>query len=258
MSGVGIKAIVSRAVEKVTPAMIRDMHELPKRLHDDINRLVNGEDISYEEDTYSDYRKTLDELARGWDPEQVQEMLEQFPGDFQVQASAVVVRSQEIIKAMLKDYPVTQYQTVTGSDPLPPSDTRKFRFMNVLSTIDNPECVPYWMQCGGLMQSQTKAMRAVYPTMSEFIDACLFNAITKAKAKNKNFQLTSHAEYGVKAWWGRPPIGDQALAKAQMVAKAGTAKKQVEAEQQANPPSRSRVSDSPDSTALEKAEAASG
>src|SRR6187551_1334449 len=79
MSGVGIKAIVSRAVEKVTPAMIRDMHELPKRLHDDINRLVKGEDISYEEDTYSDYRKTLDELARGWDPEQVQEMLEQFP-----------------------------------------------------------------------------------------------------------------------------------------------------------------------------------
>jgi hypothetical protein len=133
-----------------------------------------------------------------------------------------------------------------------------FRFVNVLEVIDHPECVPYLIHCGGLLQSQVKAMRAVYPTLSEFIDAALFDVITKAKAEDPEFQLPFHTEYGVKAWWGRPPISDQSLAKAQMVAKAATDKKKIEAQQQVQPPSRSQVSNSPDATALEKATATSG
>ena len=257
MAAIGIKAIVSREVEKISDKTLRDMDKLPERVKELIHQCVTGESVDYEPEPY-DYRATLADLARGWDIGQVQAMIEQFPDDFMTAGSALIVRSQEIIKAMLRDYPVTNYQTVAGSDQLTPSNTKMFRFVSVLEVVDHPECIPYLIHCGGLMQSQVKAARAVYPTLSEFIDACLFQEITAARAEDPAFQLPFHVEYGVKAWWGRPPISDQSLAKAQMVAKASTAKKNAQQEQEINPPSRSKVADSPDSTALGRAEAASG
>ncbi len=261
MMAVGIKAIVSREVEKISDSKLKAMAKTAAKMHGLITSMVNGDNVEYEAQDH-DYRKTLADLARGWDPEQVQEMVDQFPPDMVADGAALVVRSQEIIQSMLKDYPISNYQTVSGSDQLAPSSTKMFRFMSVLEVIDHPECIPGLMQCGGLLQSQVKAMRAVYPTLSEFIDACLFDAITKARAKDDTFQLPFHTEYGVKAWWGRPPISDQSLAKAQMVAKASSDKKKIEGmaaqEQQSNPPSRSKAADSPDSTALERATAASG
>jgi hypothetical protein len=258
MATVGIKAIISREVEPVTKAMLEQMHTLPERIYKDIHTMVNGGDIEYEPEPYN-YRKSLQDLAQGWDIEQVQEMTDKFPPGFTKYGQALVIRSQEIIQVMLRDYPMTSYQTVAGSDSLAPSDTKMFRFVNVLTVIDHPECVPYYIHCGGLLQSQVKAMRAVYPTLSEFIDACLFDAITKAKANKKSFQLPFRVEYGVKAWWGRPPISDQSLAKAQMVAKASTSKKQIaEQNQAAPPPTRSDASNSPDTTELQKSGAGAG
>jgi len=257
MAAIGIKAIVSREVERISEKHLRDMDKMPQRLQEAVKACVNASVVPYEPEPY-DYRKTLLDLARGWDIHQVQEMIEQFPSDFAAAGSAVIVRSQEIIKAMLRDYPVTNYQTVAGSDQLTPSNTKMFRFVQVLEVIDHPECVPYLIHCGGLLQSQVKAMRSVYPTLSEFIDACLFQEITAARAKNPDFQLPFHTEFGVKAWWGRPPISDQSLAKAQMVAKAATAKKNQQQQAESKPPSRQSVADSPDSTALGRAEAASG
>ena len=257
MAAVGIKAIVSRKVERIKDSTLNNMAKLGQRIHSMIDTMVNGGDVEYEAEDY-DYRATLADLAKGWDIEQVQEMIEQFPPDFAADGAALVVRSQEIIKAMLRDYPITNYQTVAGSDQLTPSNTKMFRFVSVLEVIDHPECAISRMACGGLMQSEVKAMRAVYPTLSEFIDASLFDAITKARAKDEAFQLSFHTEYGVKAWWGRPPISDQSLAKAQMVAKASTDKKKVEQQQAMQPPSRSSAADSPESTALDRAEAASG
>jgi hypothetical protein len=257
MAAVGIKAIISRKVETISNKQLRDMDDLPERINEAVRVCVDGTSIEYEPEPY-DYRQTLQDLALGWDVGQVQAMIEQFPDDFMSAGSALIVRSQEIIKAMLRDYPVTNYQTVAGSDQLTPSNTKMFRFVSVLEVVDHPECIPYLIHCGGLLQSQVKAMRAVYPTLSEFIDAALFQAITAARAKDKSFQLPFRVEYGVKAWWGRPPISDQSLAKAQMVAKAATAKKNAQAQAEAEPPSRQSAADSPDSTALGRAEAASG
>jgi hypothetical protein len=257
MAAVGIKAIVSRKVERITDAKLEGMHRTADRLHKQVELCITGEPEEYEPGEH-DYRATLLDLAQGWDVTQVQEMIEQFPTDFLTDGAALAVRSQEIIKAMLRDYPISNYQTVAGSDQLAPSNTKMFRFVSVLEVLDHPECIPYLIHCGGLLQSQVKAMRAVYPTMSEFIDASLFDAITRAKAKDPDFQLPFHTEYGVKSWWGRPPISDQSLAKAQMVAKASSDKQKIEQQQEINPPSRSKVQNSPDATALEKAEAASG
>lgn len=256
MATVGLRPIISRDVETIGVRKLNQMHTLPERLYKDIERVVNGEEPEYSV-TYYDYRETLKDLYQDWDIEQVQKMVDQFPDDFQVAGSALFIRSQEIIQLMIKEYPATMYQTVVGKDRLAPNDTRMFKFINVLEMLDQPECLPYYIHCGGLLQSQVKAMRAVYPTMSEFVDAALFQAITKARANDDNFQLNVATEHGVKAFWGRPPVSDQSLAKAQMAAKSSTMKKEHQ-EQQANPPSRQRTSDSPDATALTKAEAASG
>ena len=257
MATVGIRPIISREVEHIGVRKLNQMHTLPERLYKDIERVVNGEEPEYSV-TYYNYRDTLKDLYQDWNVEQVQKMVSQFPAEYQVAGSALVIRSQEIIAAMVKEYPSTIYQTVAGSQQLAPNDTRMFRFINVLEMIDQPECLPYYIHCGGLLQSQVKAMRTIYPTMSEFVDAALFQAITKARAEDENFQLPVNVEHGVKAFWGRPPISDQSLAKAQMAAKSSTIKKQNQEAQQANPPTKQSVSDSPTATNLDSAEAASG
>jgi hypothetical protein len=155
-------------------------------------------------------------------------MVEQFPPNLTMAGHALVVRSQEIIQAMLKDYPVTTYTTVSGSTNLTPSSTRMFKFISVLEVLDHPMCVFNLMQQGALLQSQTKAMRMVYPSMSEAIDAAIFDSTTRAKAAKKSFELPYRAEVGVKAWFGRPPIPGPSLAKAQDIAKQSQAKKQAQ------------------------------
>ncbi len=71
------------------------------------------------------------------------------------------------------------------------------------------------MADGSLLQTQVKAVREVYPTLSTAIDAAILEATIKQKAKSKAFELSPRAEIGVRAWFGKGPIPTESLKKAQ-------------------------------------------
>ena len=214
MVTVGLKAIISREVEKFRKSDLKEAVELPKTIAGLASKLVAG-DLRAGGSAAFNYRGTLKDLASGWDPEQVEEMMAQFPPEMGQHTTGLVVRSKAIIDALMTDYPQTNYVTATGSINLVPADKKIFKFVQVLEVLCDPLSVFGLMAEGALLQTQTAIMRKVYPSLSSAIDAALLDATVKAKADRKSFELTPRAEIGVRAWFGKGPIDTASLKKSQ-------------------------------------------
>lgn len=211
---VGLRALISRAVEKFKRSHAREFDELPKEVAKLAGKLVGGELVPGSSSDFN-YRSMLKELARGWDPEQVTEMMASFPPGLMVYSTALLLRAKTVIEEMQANYPQTNYVTATGSINLVPADKKIFRWTQVMEVLVDPLSVFSLMQEGALLQSQVKAMRTVYPSLSTAIDAALLEATVKEKAKTKSFELAPRAEIGVRAWFGKGPLPLESLKKAQ-------------------------------------------
>lgn len=214
MVTVGLKAIISREVEKFRKSHMREAAQLPKEIAGLASKLVDGELRSGGGAAFN-YRGMLKDLARGWDPEQVEEMMAQFPAEIGQHTTGLVVRSKAIIDALLTDYPQTNYVTATGSINLVPADKKIFKFVQVLEVLCDPLSVFGLMSQGALLQTQVAIVRKVYPSLSSAIDAALLEATVRAKAEKKSFELNPRAEIGVRAWFGKGPLSTDALKKSQ-------------------------------------------
>jgi len=214
MVTVGLKAIISREVEKFRKSDLKEAAELPKTISRLAGQLVAGELRSGGTAAFN-YRGMLKDLARGWDPEQVEEMMAQFPPEIGQHTTGLVVRAKAIIDALQKDYPQTNYVTATGSINLVPADKKIFKFVQVLEALCDPLSVFGLMAEGALLQTQVAIVRKVYPSLSGAIDAALLEATVKAKAERKSFELTPRAEIGVRAWFNKGPVSTDMLKKSQ-------------------------------------------
>lgn len=235
MVTVGLKAIISRAVEKFRKSDLRQAAEMPKTVMRLAKELVAGELRSGGSSEF-DYRAILKDLARGWDPEQVEEMMAQFPPEYGQHATSLIVKSKAVIDALTKDYPQTNYVTATGSINLVPADKKIFKFNQVLEVLCDPLAIFGMMAEGALLQTQTAIVRKVYPSLSAAIDAALLEATVSAKAKSKAFELPGLTEIGVRAWFAKGPISPDSLKKSQDAVAAANQRKQAAAAAPANMP----------------------
>lgn len=228
MVTVGLKAIISRAVEKFRKSDLKEAVDLPKDIARLAGELVDG-DLRSGRTSEFNYRGMLKDLARGWDPEQVEEMMSHFPPQIAQHATGLVVRSKAVIDALQKDYPQTNYITATGSINLVPADKKIFKFVQVLEVLCDPLSIFGLMAEGALLQTQVAIIRKVYPSLSGAIDAALLDATVKAKADKKSFELTPRAEIGVRAWFGKGPLETGALKKSQASVDRSNAKNAAQA-----------------------------
>ena len=212
---VGIDAVISRAVEKVGKGKLREMAAIPKEIQTLARKMVNGELTPVISLSDFNWRQAVTELAAGWDVEQIIETCKQFPSDLQAAASALVIKSQDLIKQLSVGLPLDEYQTIAGSKKLVPADAKIFKFASVLEVIRNPLLVFSLMAAGALLKLQANAVRQTYPTLSAAIDAAIIQATMAAKADKKSFELPPRAEYGVRAWFGNSPIPTGALKQSQ-------------------------------------------
>jgi hypothetical protein len=176
-------------------------------------------------------------------------MLSSFPPEYQAVASALIIKSQDVIKQLSEGLPLASYQTVAGSKTLAPTDTHVLRFACALEVVRNPLIVFQLMAGGALLKIQANAVRTIYPTLSAAIDAAILNATIAAKAEKKSFELTPRAERGVKAWAGKGSISTAALQQSQANVQASNQRKQ----NAAPPPSGAKAGNL--LTSAEKAEA---
>lgn len=211
---IGLKPVISREVEYITRDQIKKMLALPRTLRTLARKLVKGElgDAYHEK---IDYRRLLKEMNRGWDVHQLLAMADTFPPDMRATGAALVISASAIVKGLLAEYPVSTYETVTGSTNLLPSDSRLWKFIAKLEVIDDPTTIFPLMATAALLISQAKAVRATYPTIAAYVDWAILVETIKPKTKNKAFELTPRAEIGVRAWMGKGPIDPKLLQLAQ-------------------------------------------
>lgn len=211
MAVIGLRAIVSKKVERIKREQLDRIDGLEKKVTSTARDLVNDKLTAT---FYSDlnYRAMLRDLSEGFDLKQVQEMADHFPPEYRDIGLALTAQSTQVIEALMKMVPTSSYETITGAKALLPSDVKVWRFVSILEVLDDPLLVFPLMNTGALLRSQATAVRQLYPTFSAAVDAALFEATVKAKAKRRSFELAPRAEVGVQAWASTSPTASPAVA----------------------------------------------
>lgn len=211
MAVIGLRTIVSKKVERVRRAELDRIDGIAKEVARLARNLVNDE---LTETFYSDldYRAMLNDLAHGFDLDQVQKMTDHFPGEFRDLGLALTLQSTQVIEALMAMVPTSVYQTITGPRSLVPSDVAVWKFVSILEVLDDPMLIFPLMNTGALLRSQATAVRTLYPTLSAAVDAALFDATVKAKARKRSFELAPRAEVGVQAWISTSPTASPEIA----------------------------------------------
>ena len=226
---IGLRTGISDKVERITKPTLERIAGFEKEIGRLARDLVNNK---LTETFYSDlnYRAMLRQLAHGVNLKQVQEMADQFPDEYRDAAHAMTIAASQVIKTLSGMIPTSVYTTVAGPTTLLPDDMKIWKFVSILEVLDNPLMVFPLMNTGALLRSQATAVRQLYPTMSEAIDAAILDATIKAKAAKKSFELAPRAEVGVKNWIRTNPSPVAAPVVAKL---AETAKKRLQSSQAA-------------------------
>ena len=206
MATIGIKPVISRSVERVTLAQLREAQVINKKVTKLAKGVVNG-DLDTEYSDGLDYETVLNDLAKGFQIRQVQQMLAAFPAKYRSLAAGFTMLASSLATELQKMYPISNYSTVSGFINQKPSDLAYWSFVNVLEVLNDPLQVFPLMASGALLRKEAQAVRLVYPSLSQAIDQALFRATASAQAEKKSFvELDANAEIGIKAWFGKAPI----------------------------------------------------
>jgi hypothetical protein len=233
---VGIDSLISKKVEHIGIGRLRQAAKLPTEIRALARKLVRGELEPVIRLSDFDWRGAVADLSAGWDPEQMIEMLHQFPPDYQAAASALIIKATKLIQELASGLPLSRYQTFAGAKNLIPADAHIFKFASVLEVIRDPLIVFPLMAGGALLKLQANAVRETYPSISAAIDAALFQATLAQKASKKSFELPPRVEKGVGNWTGKSLVGPAAMQQSQKNMAAQNERKQSAAPPPAKPP----------------------
>jgi hypothetical protein len=239
---IGIRPIISRAVERIRVSTLREIDSLPRAITTAARAVVRGERFDATVGTADSkrYRAMLKDFARGYDYQQVEDMVDMFPAEFKALGTGLVVLASQVVQGLSAMYPSSSYQTVTGSVNLVPPEPKLWAFARVLDLLDQPMNVFSLIATGALLRSQTRAFRMAYPTIGRAIDAALVDEIRKAKVDKVSFRLPMLAETGMCSWMDMSPPGADASSLAQNHAAAGTAKEKTAARKEQSAKAKSQ------------------
>jgi len=199
---VGVRAVISRAVEKVTADQRRQIAALDKIIRKRAREMV-ADEIKCGWPDLPSYKPLLRDLTQTLDQHQVEDMIAPF--DPEVQAAFLPLAANAFLY-LQNALPRAVFKSLAGFQQLPVDDPSYFRFCNMLRVLDDPLQVFELAAGGALMRSQVAAVKELFPTVSQAIDEALTAAIIEAKGKDRNYELPVTAETGVSIWFGFPVI----------------------------------------------------
>ena len=199
---VGVRAVVSRAVEKVSADQRRQMAAYDKIIGKRARELMTDEvKCSWPEPP--SYRPLLRDLTQPLDQHQVEAMLA--PLDPETQTAFLPLAANAFLY-LQNALPRSVYKSLAGFQQLPVDDPSWFRFAGLLRVLDDPLQIFELAAGGALMRYQVAAVRELFPTVSQAIDDALQAAIIDAKGRDRSYELPAYAEAGVSTWFGLPLI----------------------------------------------------
>lgn len=211
---IGVRPIISKAVEKVRMPQVREMVELPKTIAKRAMEVLKG-DVAKLAPHHINYMKFLDELTKDFNIKQLEEMIAAFPMELHAISSLFLVEAKKIIELLQRIVPIQTKETLLGVENLLPPALAVRRFVTSLEILDNPLRVFDYISCGSLLKSQVEIVKEVYPTLSECIEESLDEAAIHLRAQNKSYKLPTRVEIGTNVWKGLPTISVKMQAKLQ-------------------------------------------
>lgn len=157
------------------------------------------------------YRALLQRLARPLQPAEAAAVAARFQGPGELYAGPFMMKVQQAYEHIRGLFPVSTYRTFAGETQLEPAADKVWRFFLELQVLDDPLLVLRLAGAGGLLASQVRAVRELYPTLSgdpvtpdpQSIDAAIYRAIAARRAEKSTFRLSPRTEYGLAVWFGR-------------------------------------------------------
>lgn len=199
---IGVDAVISRAVEKVSASQRKDIRNLGKMIKSRVSTmLATGVSVKYP--LPPDYMQLLTDLTESMDQEQIQKTISFLPDDVQMPFMAI---AGSMYSRLQEEIPKRVSRSTAGERQLTVDDPDYFRFYWVYSVLDNPMRVIDLIGNGSLLRVQAEAVKEFYPTISEAIDDAIDEVIPALRAKDKNFELPMETEIGLNVWRGLPVI----------------------------------------------------
>jgi len=222
---IGMDAVISDAVEKVSAKQRRRIRKLDEEIKHRVGEMIHGR-LKCDFPLPPPYRETLSKLFDSpIKPDQVQKMIAPLPQDVQ---NGFVAISSGVYKDIRDEFPRNTFKSIGGDITLDADDVEYFRWFWLYSVLNDPLRVINLMSTGALLRFQVDSVRENYPSISQCIDEAIDEAIPDARVKDSMFVPPLEADTGIKVWRSLPIIQGEY----QMV----YAKDNEEQKQDINPP----------------------
>lgn len=206
LATIGISAILRDEVPRQGVERLQRMAAIPKQILTLAGKVAAG-NLTYQAlPREHSYRALLDRLSSPLRPNEIQGLIDKFPGEGADIGAAFVIAAQQALQHVKDLFPVSVYTTFAGPKNMVPNDLAIWQFLSQLDVINDPMRVFALMSSGALLKRQADAIRLIYPTMSKAIDPALYGAISRRIAAKASYQLPPAAEFGVATWLGRRTV----------------------------------------------------
>lgn len=206
---IGVRPIISHRIEEITPQEWRNVDNIQSIIRAQAERMVKNE----LEDRVRDfdpimYQKTLGELTQPYKASQVEAMLHQLPPFFTPFLDDFMALSRKTFQYLYQHFPIQVRQSVAGPSNVKPAGRLINKFESLLYILDNPIEVFTLMNEGRLLSYQVEGLKAIYPSVYDYMERSIRSALGDEKVQDKKFQLARKIEFGVQMFLGKSSISD--------------------------------------------------
>lgn len=209
---IGVRPIISHAIEVITPAQ----WERGAGIGDEADaigvKMVRGEldALSINDFERIDYSATLRDLSTPYVPEQVEAMLSNIPLGLEGMHANFEMLAKKAFDFLYSQFPITLRKAVGADNNTMPPRRLVSRFESLLWLMDNPLGVFNLIGNATLTKQQLDGMHTLYPTICQHIEnESIPSAIEDERIARPRFQLQRHTEAGVKRFLGRIPVAPE-------------------------------------------------
>ena len=198
----GVNCIIKDEFPKIGITRVREAAKLMETIDEKVKSMVRGAGMYKMAEKAHDYRDLLDRLTVPFPADEVGKIIESFPPEEHELAGPFSLLSQHAFAQVQALFPISSVNGIAGPRNIEPTSEKIWHFWSLYDILNNPLRVIDLMGAAALLKSQVAAMRDVYPTISQYIDHAIIDAIIELKAENEKFQLNPRAELGVTTWRG--------------------------------------------------------
>lgn len=206
LAEIGVDPIIKDDMPKISMALVLRAAEVMRNIDASVARMVRGDHAKTTLPRNHNYKDLLDRLTQPFPPEETQQIIDSFPPEEHELAGPFALLCQHAFEEIRTFFPVSKVVNFAGPKNIQPTSDRVWHFFNQLSVLNAPLRIADLIGSAALLKSQVVAMRSIYPTISQYYDHAIIEAVIEARAENDDYQLPPRAEVGVAVWRGNKVV----------------------------------------------------